>query len=59
MHELLNTLGKRLADIKETIAVAESVTAGQLQTLLSLAPEASSFSRVGLQFTTWSKNGDT
>jgi nicotinamide-nucleotide amidase len=48
MYELLRTLGRSLAGKKETIAVAESVTAGQLQTMFSLAPEASCFFEGGL-----------
>jgi PncC family amidohydrolase len=43
-----NQIGKMLTDRKQTIAVAESVTAGHLQTSLSLAEKAMDFFQGGI-----------
>ena len=45
---LIEKIGNKLLTKKQTIAVAESVTAGHLQAALSLAPDASRFFQGGI-----------
>jgi len=45
---LIETIGHKIITKRQTIAVAESVTAGHLQAALSLAPDASRFFQGGI-----------
>jgi len=45
---LVERIGQKILSKKQTIAVAESVTAGHLQAALSLAPDASRFFQGGI-----------
>src|SRR5688500_3768988 len=47
-RKILDRIGKRLLKKKETIAVAESVTAGLLQSSFSNIPDAANFFQGGL-----------
>jgi PncC family amidohydrolase len=47
-RQLIETVGHKILNNKQTIAVAESVTSGHLQAALSLAPDASQFFQGGI-----------
>ena len=48
MEDVLNNIGRLLMEEKETIAVAESVTSGTIQTMLSSAMNATFFYQGGI-----------
>jgi len=58
-EEVINQIKERLTEQEETKAVAESVTAGNLQAALSIAMEAKNSSRVVLPPITLDKKRGT